>query len=883
MSAGAQGVNHTSHPLLSALAYVTPTQSSYSFGFASVGASVNTGGYVGGDPFTRVWTEEEKSAFRAVAERMSEVALVTFTEIASASIADLNLQIVNNVPGGWAGYASNGGPVFVVGAAGSALLTHELGHSIWLEHPFDGITLPGVSGTYDLGDNGFNSKFYTIMAYRDGEIAEYPGVDFAAPSSLGVFDIAALQAMYGTNQATCTGDDTYGLTDEVWAIWDAGGVDAIDFSAVTTDGVIDLRAATLLEEAGGGGWASTSDLGGADVGAYMIAYGVEIENGFAGSGDDTVRGNDLNNDLQGGLGDDTLIGAAGNDVLDGAAEGASIAQIDLIEMNTAAQTDRSLSTPGYGMPGSVTIDMVVALTSGTSHGQQILSYTPDDAFQVGLEFRVWPDSSPYFYAIVQEAGGGLTTLWTGITKAELQDGMPHRLTVSRDAATGAYRFYLDGEFRNQDTHRAGEALGTSGTLMFGQSQGVWGLAGHPDYAMKGSLGEVAIYNAVLSDAEIATRSLEDLADTSDVRLISQWEPSVSAGQMETGAGSVDLNAAGGGTVSTVDLNSDNDLLDGGNGDDTLWGRGGDDTLLGGSGMDVLEGGCQDDSLNGGTEADTLNGGNGNDTLAGGGGADTLRGNDQDDLLDGGADGDFLNGGKQHDTLTGQGGDDTLEGANGSDDLDGGTGHDLMFGGGNNDTLAGGSGNDTLRGNEGKDVVRGEDGSDLVISGNRDDTLSGGAGEDTLRGQNGFDLLDGGADNDLLEGGNAGDTLLGGGGGDVLEGGDGKDSLNGGSGHDTLTGGDGDDTLDGGSGNDTFVLTGGWDDDVLLGFSSDDAEDIDLSNLTQITDFTDLITNHLRDNGGVAEIFVGQNSLLLDGITVDEIGLGLAYSDQDFIF
>ena len=319
------------------------------------------------------------------------------------------------------------------------------------------------------------------------------------------------------------------------------------------------------------------------------------------------------------------------------------------------------------------------------------------------------------------------------------------------------------------------------------------------------------------------------------------------------------------------------------GNDTLAGDDEGNTLQAYSGNDFLDGRGGADELYSGYGADTLNGRDGNDTLEGGADGDVLRGNDDDDFLNAGSGDDFANGGKQHDEVNGGDGNDTLEGANGMDTIRGEGGFDLIFGGRSNDVISGGSGDDTVRGNEGKDELFGDLGNDSVMGGNQDDTLRGSFGNDTLLGQNGFDQISGDDGDDWIDGGNAGDTIDGGAGNDWIRGSDGKDELYGGADNDTLNGGQLDDTLTGGSGLDVFVFTGGWGQDVVTDFSSDDGEKIDFTSMNKITDFTDLVTNHLRDNGGTAEIYFASNTLLLEGVTVAEIGTGLAYSEDDFLF
>ncbi|MEZ5841816.1 MAG: calcium-binding protein [Hyphomicrobiales bacterium] len=71
----------------------------------------------------------------------------------------------------------------------------------------------------------------------------------------------------------------------------------------------------------------------------------------------------------------------------------------------------------------------------------------------------------------------------------------------------------------------------------------------------------------------------------------------------------------------IDGLAGNDTIDGGDGFDILIGNDGDDTLIGGDGFDTLIGGPGNDTLIGGADADDLSGGPGNDTMSGGDGAD----------------------------------------------------------------------------------------------------------------------------------------------------------------------------------------------------------------------------------------------------------------------
>ncbi|KAG1715530.1 RTX-III toxin determinant A from serotype 2 [Nymphon striatum] len=283
-----------------------------------------------------------------------------------------------------------------------------------------------------------------------------------------------------------------------------------------------------------------------------------------------------------------------------------------------------------------------------------------------------------------------------------------------------------------------------------------------------------------------------------------------------------------------------------------------DILVGGAGDDTLTGTVADDLMQGNAGNDQITGNEGADTIEGGNdGADTLNGGDSNDLLIGGADNDVLNGQKQQDTILGGTGDDTLNGADGGDDLNGEDGDDLLNGGTGSDTLQGGDGNDSLYGQNQNDTLLGANGNDYLAWWYRGaDTLIGSTGNDTLNGGDSNDYLEGGADDDILRGQAQ---------------------------QDTIDGGFGNDTLFGGSGGDTFIFKDDHGVDEIVGFDSSNAEQIDLSSVTDIVDFADLVANHLVDAGGTAMIVNGANSITLTGVSFADVGVGLAYSDDDFIF
>ena len=205
-----------------------------------------------------------------------------------------------------------------------------------------------------------NVREHTVMAGEysiDGLPSYYfNGTDYSVAATPMVYDIAPLQHLYGANPLYNMGDTTHVFDPEtpfIQTLWDASGEDTLDFSNYSKNNDINLNGGTNSTSEGNSNWSQKNILG--------LAYGIEIENAYGGSGSDTLTGNPLSNILKGNSGDDIIFGNAGDDTI--FADGGS----DTIQGGAGLDTIKyALSQANYTLAVGESSSTVKEISTGTN-------------------------------------------------------------------------------------------------------------------------------------------------------------------------------------------------------------------------------------------------------------------------------------------------------------------------------------------------------------------------------------------------------------------------------------------------------------------------------------------------------------------------------------
>ena len=547
-----------------------------------------------------------------------------------------------------------------------------------------------------------------------------------------------------------------------------------------------------------------------DDGDDLIDGGAGNDTLFGGNDDDTLIGGDGDDQLTGGEGKDNISGGAGKDTIFGGTDG------DTVD----------------GGAGGFNADPALN--------------TDDDTLDLtGLNFRLRdlePDSNgngqngtvDLYNDDGTSAGSFKFTEIENIIGEEMA-GPVDGLDSGEDMAPG----YTDAQGDQID--------GTDGIndTIFGNGGDDTIDSGLGDDTVDGGSGDdtFTLTDGVDNDVIIGGESGETDGDVIDSTAVND-DLTVTFTDKEEGT-----LTNGSGTTEFSEI----ERLELGGGDDTVTGSGGDENVLTGDGNDVVNAGGGDDTIDGQGGNDTIDGGKYDDSLIGGDGNDSLVGGEGDDVLIGNKPGAIgvpdtdvplvskpfdqdTNPNDDKDTLIGGAGNDTIDGGDDADYIDGGDDDDVIEGGIDNDTIYGGSGNDTITDVQGADEIYGGDGDDLIEAGI--DTFSDYANDQPTVGgrpnpffnsgdpnkDDGRDFVDGGSGNDTIRTGDDSDTIYGGTGDDSINAGIDDDEVYGDDGDDSIIGSHGSDSLYGGEGNDTIY--GGFGNEPIAGYEGEEVDATD---------------------------------------------------------
>ncbi|NEO36602.1 MAG: matrixin family metalloprotease [Moorea sp. SIOASIH] len=391
----------------------------YSFGEWSSFYKTN---YGDGQPWSGFspLTSTQKNAAENALNAWSEVANINFTKVIDSKkvAGDIRFAKSSKPNTAWAyfPYASTeAGDIWFShgkeyntdkkGTFGYLTFLHEIGHALGLKHPHEN------NGSGVVANLNIDTTAYTVMSYRSYVNQPLSGpIQNFYPTTPMLHDIAAIQYIYGANMNTRKGNTVY-----KWApgqqiletIWDAGGNDTIDWSNQSSNAKINLNAGQWSQLGpaywNGKEWESRT---------LAIAYGVTIENGIGGSGNDTIYGNNVANVLQGGSGNDSLSGGSGNDFLSGGSGNDSL--------SGGTGSDRLYGGTGndnlYGSSGN-------DILSGSSGNDTLSGSSGNDYLDGGTgSDRMYGGSGNDRYVVdtigdrvIEYANQGIDTVYTSIT------------------------------------------------------------------------------------------------------------------------------------------------------------------------------------------------------------------------------------------------------------------------------------------------------------------------------------------------------------------------------------------------------------------------------------------------------------------------------------
>jgi serralysin len=626
----------------------------------------------------------QQAVARTVFSMVSSYTNLTFVEVTETATnhADLRLAM-SDVPSGAHGYYPSTHPTGgdswyhntgghydnpILGTHPYFSFMHEIGHNLGLKHGHE----VGVYGPMTAAQDGQEFSLMTYRSYIGSPGQYYTNETWGGPQSMMMYDIAALQTMYGADYSTNADDTTYrwdaatgrmsvdgvgqatpGANRVYMTIWDGGGNDTYDLSNYAGAVTIDLRP---------GEWTTTSAIQLANLGDGHYARG-NIANALLFDGDTRS----LIENAMGGAGGDMLYGNVAANILDGRGGTDTVVLTGLQSDYVFAGTVANVTATGFGMTDTLlNVEFIRFLGSGLTVSVESL-FGSDDTAGPSLAL-----SGPLSLA---EGNGGATAFTFTVTRSGNTSGSSSAnwaVTGSGTNAASAADFFGGVLPSGTVTFAAGEVTKTITINVIGDT------IIEADEAFTLTLTSPSAGTTIANGSTTGTIRNDDAV----------------AGNTPTEGND---NLTGTAQADTINGLGGDDVIDGGGGDDRLIGGAGNDILTGGTGNDTLEGGLGDDTYYADIPSDIVNekGNGGFDTVYfSGAGKFTLKTNIEDLVLTGAGDisgtgnssGNRITGNSGNNTLTGAGGDDTIFGMDGNDVIEGGAGQDTLSGGAGLDTF-----------------------------------------------------------------------------------------------------------------------------------------------------------------------------------------------------
>ena len=291
-----------------------PLGSAATVSFSFVNAAPASG--VGATGF-RAFTATEQQLVRDILAKTSALAGINFTEVADngANFGQIRLGVSQQTATKGVSWLPNqtgagdlAGDVWmdiesmvgiVTGTEGYAALLHEIGHALGLRHPRN----------VDAGDSWATQLRTVDDRTALSVMSSVSSSDGLFRADWGPLDVLALRYLYGSRDVGM-GNNSYILGHAQAAsqttIIDAAGTDTLDASAYSTGVNLNLMPGGLSS-------VGFTAAGSAGVENLSLGAGTWIENAIGSAFDDVLIGNDLDNRLTGGLGNDWIEGGKGVD------------------------------------------------------------------------------------------------------------------------------------------------------------------------------------------------------------------------------------------------------------------------------------------------------------------------------------------------------------------------------------------------------------------------------------------------------------------------------------------------------------------------------------------------------------------------------------------